>query len=143
MYYVDRQQIEERLQFIPNIIEALATLEENDAATEPHNLLHMLALERAVHLAIETVTDIGSLLIDGFLMRDASSYEDIINILHGEQVFPQTVAVPLLDLVKWRKPLVQDYVHLDREKLAGLVNLLPGVLAAFIECVHNYLRKEL
>src|ERR1700730_7591956 len=107
MYYVDRKQIEDRIRFVPFIIEGSERLSHTWDASDP---LHVLAQERALHLAIEVITDVGSLLIDGFLMRDASSYEDIISVLVVEKVFSTELEIPLIELVKLRKPLVQDYM---------------------------------
>lgn len=44
------------------------------------------ALERIVHLLIENVLDVGNAMIDGFIMRDPGSYDDIIDILVDEKV---------------------------------------------------------
>lgn len=140
MYYVNEQQIEKRLQFIPRIVSACEQLRQDWVSG---NETLYFAQERAIHLAIETVTDIGSLMIDGFLMRDASSYEDIIEILRGEDVFPGALAEPLVELVKLRKPLVQDYTDFEREGLHPMIVQLPALLRDFAEAVRAYLRKEL
>lgn len=139
MYYVNREQIEVRLHSIPDIAKALQTL----AADWQGNLLQGLAQERALHLAIETVTDIGSFLIDGFLMRDASSYEDIIEITGAEGVFPAPMLETLTELVKLRKPLVQDYFVWPRSELHPLTGPLPELLLAFSKAVEDYLEREL
>jgi uncharacterized protein YutE (UPF0331/DUF86 family) len=125
MYYVDRNQIEERTRFVPYIIEASERLSLSWDASNP---IHVLAQERVLHLAIEVITDVGSLLIDGFLMRDASSYEDIITVLIVEKVFPKELEIPLIQLVKLRKPLVQDYMHFERRGLHPNIELLPSLL---------------
>lgn len=49
-----------------------------------------LALERLVQLLIESIIDVGNMMIDGFIMRDPGSYEDIIDILEDEKVIPQS-----------------------------------------------------
>jgi uncharacterized protein YutE (UPF0331/DUF86 family) len=140
MYYVNLQQIEEKLNFIPFINDIL---EQLAGSWDSSDFIKQCAQERALHLAIETVTDVGSLLIDGFMMRDASSYEDIIDVLAGEQVFTENVAQTLSELVKLRKPLVQDYVKFPRHELHRLTVELPGVLKAFAESVPLFIKKEL
>lgn len=82
MYYVNVQDIRLRLGAMPELEQALKELASGWQGT----LLQGLAQERALHLAIETVTDVGSCLIDGYIMRDASSYEDIVEIIGGEEV---------------------------------------------------------
>jgi uncharacterized protein YutE (UPF0331/DUF86 family) len=139
MYYVDRSSIDRRLACIPEVAEALAEIASNWQGS----LVHGLAQERALHLAIEIVTDVGSLLIDGFLMRDASSYEDIIDIIAGEGVLPDDIAQPLRRLVQLRKPLVQDYDRWPRTQLHELTPELPQLLHRFSASVVSYLRQEL
>jgi uncharacterized protein YutE (UPF0331/DUF86 family) len=140
MYYVNKEQIEERLDFLPYLIGALRELPHRWQAGDA---LMAMAGERALHLAIEAVTDVGSLLIDGFLMRDASSYEDIVEILQGEGVFPAETGALLLRLVQQRRPLVQDYGTLDRTELHPLIREIPGALERFPADVRSFIAKEL
>lgn len=102
-----------------------------------------LVQERCLHLAIEIVTDVGSYLIDGFIMRDASSYDDIIEINHEEKVFDHATYEVLSRLVSLRKPLVQDYYSWQRSELHPLSSDLPGVLEHFSHQVNTYVEKEL
>jgi uncharacterized protein YutE (UPF0331/DUF86 family) len=140
VYYIDRQQIEDRIRFIPYIVEASERLIHTWDASDP---LHVLAQERALHLAIEVITDVGSLLIDGFLMRDASSYEDIISVLVVEKVFSIELEIPLIELVKLRKPLVQDYMHLDRLTLHPFIKVIPSLLTNWEASVLLFMKQEL
>lgn len=139
MYFVNRDMIEKRLNCIPEIAETVSAL----AAGWESTVLQGMAQERALHLAIEMVTDVGSALIDGFLMRDASSYEDIIDIIAGEEVIPSALAEPLRQLVSLRKPLVQEYYDWPRGQLHPLTPQLPLLLEDFAERVRNYLQREL
>ena len=139
MYYVNRTSIDSRLACVPDVAEALSAL----AADWQGTLLQGLAQERALHLAVEIVTDVGSSLIDGFLMRDASSYEDIVDIIAGEGVVPAESAELLRTLVQLRKPLVQDYAEWARSELHGLTPELPALLRQFSDHVYGYLRSEL
>ncbi|MCF2938749.1 DUF86 domain-containing protein [Paenibacillus alkaliterrae] len=139
MYYVNREQIAVRLDTIPDIATTMQSLAANWQGT----MLEGLAQERALHLAIETVTDVGSFLIDGFIMRDASSYEDIIEITGEEGVFPSDMLETLTELVKLRKPLVQDYFKWQRSDLHPLTVTLAAVMPAFKLAVEQYLEREL
>jgi len=139
VYYVNQEQIERRLNAIPDIAEGLRAA----AQSWDGGLVLGLVQERALHLAIEVVTDVGSYLIDGFIMRDASSYEDIMDINHEEKVFPQEVHKVLMELVRLRKPLVQDYYDWDRQALHSLTPVLPDVLEQFAGNVREYLKNEL
>jgi uncharacterized protein YutE (UPF0331/DUF86 family) len=139
MYYVNREQIEVRLQAIPDIASALQSLASNWQGT----LLEGLAQERALHLAIETITDVGSYLIDGFILRDASSYEDIVEITGEAGAFPAAMQPLLIELVKLRKPIVQDYYSWPRTELHAMTRELPDQLREFGHSVEQYLEREL
>ncbi|MFF2481535.1 DUF86 domain-containing protein [Paenibacillus sp. NPDC058071] len=139
MYYVNQEQIGVRLQAIPAISEALRTLADGWQGT----LIEGLAQERALHLAAETITDVGSFLIDGFIMRDASSYEDIIEITGEEGVFPRHLQETFIELVKLRRPLVQDYFTWDREQLHPMTKELSEQLLVYKEAVESYIEREL
>ncbi len=139
MYYVNREQIEKRLLSLPQTIEAMRLV----TAQWDGTLLQGLAQERALHLALEAVTDIGSYLIDGFIMRDAGSYEDIIEIIHGEKVIDDELRMLMLRLVRLRRPLVQDYYEWDRTALHPLTMELPAALERFADRVNRYLLSEL
>lgn len=142
MYYVNHEQIGERLDMIPLLSEAATRLTAEWQEQRP-DLLQALAQERLLHLAVELVTDVGSLLIDGFLMRDASSYEDIVEILRVEGVFDGELFEPLHELVRLRKPLVQEYTTMGRGLLHGLTPLLPELLPQFSRSVRQFMAKEL
>jgi uncharacterized protein YutE (UPF0331/DUF86 family) len=142
MYFVNHEQIEQRLCFLDVIVEACVQV-RGEWEEEHVSLLQQFTQERVLHLAIESVTDVGSLLIDAFILRDASSYEDIVEILHGEQAFDESLAGFLLELVKLRKPLVQDYVNWDRGRLQPLMLQIPEALPKFASSVRVFMDKEL
>lgn len=140
MYYVNRKQIEVILGQIPGIVTGLRSA----ADSWDGSILMGLVQERCLHLAIEVVTDVGSCLIDGFIMRDAGSYEDIISIIHEEKVFgTDGIHEVLTQLVSLRKPLVQDYFAWDRSALHPMTLALPEVLERFAAEVRSYLDQEL
>ncbi len=139
MYDVNRESIRVRLACLPEIAQALSAA----TVSWTGNIIEGLAQERALHLAAEIVTDVGHSLIDGFIMRDASSYEDIIDIIALEGVITDQVAAPLRRVVLLRKALVQDYESWPRRELHPLAAELPRVLMSFSDQVEAYLRKEL
>jgi uncharacterized protein YutE (UPF0331/DUF86 family) len=142
MYFVDRDQIERRLAYIDSsLLKAIGELEQGRGTFPP--FAARLGWERVLHLAIESITDIGSLMIDGFIMRDASSYEDIVVILQDEGVFDPSLGGKLYELVKLRRPLVQQYFELDEEQIAVWYPLIRDLLIGFKQSVEQYLQREL
>jgi len=138
LYYVNREQIERRLNVLPELEQVFAAA----SSAKDNPLLFRYAEERALHLAIEIVTDVGSYLIDGFIMRDASSYEDIIDIMRDEKVIGQHLFELLTELVRLRKPLVQEYFEWDRSAGQALARKLPPAMEEFAGNVRAYLDKE-
>jgi uncharacterized protein YutE (UPF0331/DUF86 family) len=142
VYFVDREQIEQRLTYIRTfLIQASDTVERDVEHLDP--LVLRLSRERVLHLSIEAVTDIGSLMIDGFVMRDASSYEDIIEVLQGEEVFDLSTGAELFELVKLRRLLVQRYDEVDERLLAAWGPKMSQLLSVFADSIEQYLKREL
>ncbi|MGQ8871539.1 DUF86 domain-containing protein [Paenibacillus sp. TSA_86.1] len=139
MYYVNREQIARRLDAVPEVAEGL----RQAVKAWDSGLVLGMVQERCLHLAIEIVTDVGSYLIDGFIMRDASSYDDIIQINYEEHVFDESTYEVLRQLVTLRKPLVQDYYSWQRPVLHPLSVTLPDILEKFSGQVSVYVEKEL
>ncbi|MNI82034.1 hypothetical protein D3C73_1387060 [compost metagenome] len=123
---------------IPELVQVL----NSTAAYENKTVIERYAEERALHLAIEVVTDVGSYLIDGFIMRDASSYEDIIDIMFDEKVINGSLHNIFSELVRLRRPLVQEYFNNSRKEYKELIGHLTSSLEDFSHHVLEYLDKE-
>lgn len=137
MYFVDRKKIEELLAFINCGIE---TFENN---TFEDNRKDQFALERIAHTIIESILDVGNKMIDGFIMRDPGSYEDIIEILDDEKVVTKDDASRLKTIIALRKQLVQDYTSIDHAKLAEVLQVNIDSLKQFPDQIRSYLTEEL
>lgn len=137
MYDVDTKGIEKRLHFIEELATLIPQLvKETDS-------LHILAVERIVHVTIESITDVGNALIDGFIMRDPGSYSDIIDILCDQSVLSSPLAEQMKPLVMMRKELVQQYYELGQEKVYEMAHVAEQIIPAFCEQVRGYLAREL
>ncbi|MEH7237059.1 DUF86 domain-containing protein [Bacillus sp. JJ1562] len=137
MYFVDREKIEKTLLFYE---ETLGFVEEDSNWT---STLEKKALERISHILIEAILDVGNSMIDGFIMRDPGSYEDIINILEDEKVISTNAANDLKEIIRFRKVIVQDYLEINHDDL--ILSLLKNKesLASFPQAVRSYLENEL
>ncbi|MFI8576059.1 DUF86 domain-containing protein [Rossellomorea aquimaris] len=137
MYFVDREKIEEILLYMN---EQLMTVSEHD---QWDGTLEKLALERMAHTIIESILDVGNSMIDGFIMRDPGSYEDIIDILLDEKVIGEKMSEDLKRLVAERKVLVQEYTAIHHEQLHTILNEVLHSLEKFPQQVQSYLENEL
>lgn len=141
MYQVNVEKIEQHLTYLEKVLSYIAPVVQNEQRTEEG--LAMLALERALHIALETVADVGNYLIDGFIMRDPGSYEDIVDILEDETVIVPDMAVALRHVVNTRKLLVTTYTDVDSQTVKTMLHTHFTYLQQFPEAVREYLKKEL
>src|SRR5699024_4489945 len=115
MYFVNRSEIEERISHIDKLLNEIKKQETFSNAIEE------LALERAIHVIIEAMLDVGNSMIDGFIMRDPGSYHDIIDILIDEKVIPKEDEIGYKALIDLRQTLVQKYLSIDHNQLKDVL----------------------
>jgi uncharacterized protein YutE (UPF0331/DUF86 family) len=137
MYFVDREKIEEILVYMNDQLSIVSSQSVWDSTTQK------LALERIGHTLIESVLDVGNSMIDGFIMRDPGSYEDIIDILLDEKVIDGSMSGDLKRLIEQRKVLVQEYTEVDHGDLLHILSDLHSTLEQFPAKVRSYLENEL
>ncbi|GEN54272.1 DUF86 domain-containing protein [Halobacillus faecis] len=136
MYFVNREKIEEILLYMEKIQEELAEHSYQRFADK-------LLLERMTHLNIEAIIDVGNMMIDGFIMRDPGSYEDIIDILTDEKVLPEDEQDAYKQFVQLRKMIVQQYTGINHEQILKVWQDHKQSLQAFPSRVREYLDNEL
>ncbi|WP_369902001.1 DUF86 domain-containing protein [Bacillus manliponensis] len=137
MYFVDRKKIEKMLECLE---EAVRTFQANETYT---NSLERYALERMAQTMIDCVLDVGNAMIDGFIMRDPGSYEDIIDILIDEKVVSEKAGEELKKVIFLRKMLVQNYIEMDHEVVYNTVKEQIAALVNYPVNVRLYLEQEL
>ncbi|MBH0231036.1 DUF86 domain-containing protein [Halobacillus yeomjeoni] len=136
MYFVDREKIEQILQYMEKVLHSVSSQKFND-------FNELLALERMTHINIEAIIDVGNMMIDGFIMRDPGSYEDIIDILTDEQVLPEEEMENYKSFIRLRKSVVQHYDSIDHEELKKVWNEQMPSIEAFPNRIRDYLTNEL
>jgi len=107
------------------------------------DIIHSLALERIANVVIESVIDVGNTMIDGFIMRDPGSYEDIIDIMEDERVITSEMADPLKQVIELRKMIVREFTKVDIGTIVTVLNTSMDVLLEFPNKVRHYLENEL
>ena len=119
MYFVDRSNIEKTLDYMDKV---LIEIDQNSY----ESFAEKLSLERMIHVLIESVLDVGNMMIDGFIMRDPGSYNDIIDILIDEKVIPEENEADYKALIELRKMIVTDYTEVNDEKLRETIDRSKG-----------------
>jgi uncharacterized protein YutE (UPF0331/DUF86 family) len=137
MYFVDRKKIEQTLQCLEQTMAVFSAKEEYVQQIDQY------ALERMAQLMIDCILDIGNAIIDGFIMRDPGSYEDIIDILVDEKVVQLKEGEGLKEIVRLRKMLVQDYISVQHEQVIAALQEQRAVIEAYPSHVRRYLEQEL
>jgi len=136
MYFVDRSNIEKILLHMEKLLEELPN--------QPFSSFHdNLSLERMVHVLIEATLDVGNMMIDGFIMRDPGSYDDIIDILIDERVLPAEEESRYKVFIGLRKTLVNNYTEVDHTALLEIVMEHKDAITQFPLRIRNYLNNEL
>jgi uncharacterized protein YutE (UPF0331/DUF86 family) len=136
MYFVDRSKIEQTLLYMEEILGEIGR----------HNFssfMEKLALERMAHVFIESLFDVGNMMIDGFIMRDPGSYDDIIDILIDEKVLPQADEADYKAVIRLRKLLVNNYITIDHNLLNKDFIGKKTTLKQFSHHIRKYLDNEL
>ena len=136
MYFVDRKKIEEILQYMNGLLEEVIN---NNFQTG----IEKMGLERITHVLIESALDVGNMMIDGFIMRDPGSYEDIIDILIDEKVIPERQEEIYKQFIGLRKSLVTDYMMIDHKQLEIELKEYAPTLKEFSNYIQAYLKNEL
>lgn len=143
MYDVNTKRIDQVLAHMNRMLDLLEKLGERGAEAVLSDEVAALAMERALHLSIEGIVDVGNALIDGFIMRDPGSYSDVVEIMRDEQVITDEQAVMLTRLTEFRKHLVNEYTSVPAADMYALAIDATPALRQFDPRVRAFLKKEL
>ncbi|WP_323702939.1 DUF86 domain-containing protein [Mammaliicoccus sp. Dog046] len=106
MYFVDSKTLNLKLNYLEQL-----TIDFEDVKQSPY------ALERVAHMMIESVVDVGNLIIDAFILRDPGNYKDVIDIMELEKVFQPSTAEEIRISIDYRKELTRNYENIDHDAL--------------------------
>ena len=137
MYFVNRSEIEQRVAHIDMLLKEIQSQKTFTTTIEK------FALERAIHVIIEAMIDVGNSMIDGFIMRDPGSYHDIIDILIDEKVIPSEDEAGYKALINLRQSLVRKYLVIEHDKLVEVMFEHMVLFRKFSEHIRTYLNNEL
>lgn len=118
---VSRHVIAARLERLAENLQLLRKVQDVDVATFCADPFLYGAAERNLHLAIETLLDIGNHIISDRGYRKPETYADVLLILAEQQVIDQDLLSRLAGMAAFRNLLVHDYLRLDRRKVYQVV----------------------
>lgn len=137
MYFVNRSEIEATIKHIQHILDQVKKLKT------ANTILEQFALERMTHVIIESILDVGNMMIDGFIMRDPGSYHDIIDILIDERVISASEEDAYKQLIDLRRDLVQSYQTINHKKMLDVLQRHMDIYDTFEAKINHYLASEL
>lgn len=82
-------------------------------------------------------------MIDGFIMRDPGSYEDIIDIMDDEKVITADMTDRIKKVIELRQMIVREFISVDTNVITSTLNEAFEALQLFPEKVRHYLEHEL
>lgn len=129
MYFVDKDDLIERLDYIENLTDQFAQAEG-------------LALERICHILIESSVDVGNMIIDAFILRDPGSYQDVMDIMENEGVIPAEDNERFRESFKWRNELTRNYTKLDRSDMKDTFNRNLSAYKDYKQNVYHFFENE-
>src|SRR5690625_2576951 len=136
MYFVNRSEIEKTITYLDTL------LNEMDNHLLLSTTMEKLGVERLAHVAIESILDVGNLMIDGFIMRDPGSYHDIIDILIDEKVLPKQDEMAYKVLIDLRQMLVNDYLCAAHQHMLSSFSYNKHTLMSYSTYIRTYLNNE-
>lgn len=110
-----------RLERLREYVEQLKTMKNYSAEEFTKNALVHGATERYLHLAIESLLDIGNHIIAERAYRKPETYGEIFEILAEKGVIPEKLYRNLEGMTAFRNLLVHDYTRLDRGKVYNIL----------------------
>lgn len=137
LYDVNTERIQDQLGYLDTCLIVLEQVDEHQK-----DLQQSFATARALHIAVECIVDIGSVMIDGFIMRDPGGYQDIVDILTDEQVIPHPLSLLIGEWVTFRERLIRQYTTVTQDELLAKAKEAAQI-RPFITHVQAYLRAEL
>ena len=138
MYFIDSKKITKNLDYMDHIT---TVFEARDNWLE--DAVSKLALERIANVYIEAIIDIGNTMIDGFVMRDPGSYEDIIDILVDEKAVPAEYDADLKLLLTLRRVLVRDILEVDDAEVLRVLTAVVPTIKKLRAAIEAFVAKEM
>lgn len=106
--------IAEKLSKLKEYIGYLRTLRDAPLKAFEDDFKTRGAAERYLHLAIESVVDVGNEIISALQLRRPEQYRDIPSILAESGIIPKNFVEEITKMIGFRNLLVHDYGIIDR-----------------------------
>ncbi len=110
---IDRQLLLEKLARLSQYVGYLRDMHGLDYKLLETDFRSRGAVERYMHLSIETVIDIGNEIISSLQLEKPERYRDIPRILVAEKIITARLGKSVDDMIGFRNILVHDYARIN------------------------------
>ena len=118
---VDREVINNKLIDLEEYINDLSEYENLELNKYNNDKLLRRYLERTLHLAIESILDIGNHIISDKRFRNPNTNSEIIEILAENEIIKENEE-KYIKMAKFRNIIVHDYAEVDGEIVVNIIN---------------------
>ncbi len=108
--------------------------------TYEENKIIRRAVERTLHLAVETCLDIGQHIIAQEGFRTPKDNKDVFQILAEEGIVPDTLLPTLVAMARFRNLIVHDYTRIDDAAVFGILKRRLGDLSDYAQVIVAYMQ---
>ena len=136
---VDREVVLKRLDHLEKKLNYLQDVEQFNKEEFSNNQDIYFRYERALHLAIEAVIDLGNHLIADQNLRTPESNRDIFKVLYENELINKQLYTNLEKMAGFRNILVHDYLTLDRELEYEIIQNSIADLRKYMEIIAEHI----
>lgn len=136
------EKISRKLGFMKRYVDFLKSHRAISAEELEENYELRSAIERNLELALESMLDIGEIIISEKGFEKPEDYKSVMLILGKEGVLPKVFAEKLVPAVGVRNILVHMYTEVDVEKICEFLRGNLGDFNEFAKHIANYLKKS-
>ncbi len=106
------------------------------------NLRLRRAIERCLHISIESCLDIGRHLIALESLPFPETNKEVFQILARAGIIPRTLLPSLLSMAGFRNLVVHEYVKIDDHQVYKILQHQLGDFDAFARAITDYLESQ-
>jgi len=139
---IDRQVIEERLDYIQVMLGLLKEDAKLDLATLRADPRRVNSLLYSLQTCLEAITDIAGHLVAALNLRKPEDRGELMAILAEAGIIPQALAASLTQAIGMRNVIVHGYLRVALELVHRSLQENLEDIEEFCQCIMRYLEKE-
>jgi uncharacterized protein YutE (UPF0331/DUF86 family) len=135
---VDAEVVRNKLEHLEEYINDLEEFQDLELEKLMNDKILFRYLERTIHLAVESVLDIGSHIISDQRLGNPKVNSEIIEILAENKIIKENVD-SYIKMAKFRNVIVHDYAEIDPEILLKIIKENLDDLKAIFKWYRDYI----